>query len=310
MSKIAFVFPGQGAQYIGMGKDFYENSSTAKAVFDKASEVTGMDIPKLCFDENEDLNQTKYTQIAMVATEIAILKVLEEKGVRPSVTAGLSLGEYAAIVATGAMKEEDAFKVVKQRGVLMQEAVPEGGGMAAVLGLDYPVIEEVLSKVEGVVSIANYNCPGQIVITGWADAITAATEPLKAAGAKRVLPLKVSGPFHSKLLTEAGEKLTDVLADVTIGDLPIPYVANLTADYVQDAGQVKPLLVKQVSSPVRFQQSAERMIADGVDTFVEIGPGKTIAGFIRKINPEIKVINVDKWEDLEKCMEELKDVAE
>ena len=187
----------------------------------------------------------------------------------------------------------------------MQEAVPEGGAMAAVLGLEYPVIEEVLSKVDGVVSIANYNCPGQIVITGWADAIEKATQPLKDAGARRVLPLKVSGPFHSQLLTGAGEKLGEVLKNVEISEFSIPYVANLTADYVKEAAPVKELLMKQVSSPVRFQQSVERMVADGVDTFIEIGPGKTIAGFVRKISPESKVINVDKWEDLAKCLEEI-----
>ena len=305
MSKIAFVFPGQGAQYAGMGKDFYENSETAKAVFHQASEVTGLDIPALCFEENENLNQTKYTQIAMVTTEVAILKVLEEKGIKPEVTAGLSLGEYSAVVASGAMKAEDAFQTVLHRGAFMQEAVPEGGAMAAVLGLEYPVIEEVLAGVDGVVSIANYNCPGQIVITGWADAIEKATQPLKDAGARRVLPLKVSGPFHSQLLTGAGEKLGEVLRDVEISEFTIPYVANLTADYVKEAAPVKELLIKQVSSPVRFQQSVERMAADGVDTFIEIGPGKTIAGFVRKISPESKVINVDKWEDLTKCLEEI-----
>ncbi|MBQ7840928.1 MAG: ACP S-malonyltransferase [Lachnospiraceae bacterium] len=305
MSKIAFVFPGQGAQYAGMGKDFYENSSTAKAVFDQASAVTGLDIPALCFEENENLNQTKYTQIAMVATEIAILKVLEENRIKPAVTAGLSLGEYAAIVASGAMKQEDAFSVVQMRGTFMQEAVPTGGGMAAVLGLDYQVIEKVLENVEGIVSIANYNCPGQTVITGEADAIARAAEPLKQAGARRVLPLKVSGPFHSEMLTGAGEKLGEVLKDVEVYDFSIPYVANLTADYVREAKEVKPLLIKQVSSPVRFQQSIERMIGDGVDTIVEIGPGKTIAGFVKKINPTVKMINVDKWADLEKCVEEL-----
>jgi len=304
MSKIAFVFPGQGAQYAGMGKDFYENSETAKAVFHQASEVTGLDIPALCFEENENLNQTKYTQIAMVTTEVAILKVLEEKGIVPEVTAGLSLGEYSAIVAAGAMKPEDAFMTVLHRGAFMQEAVPEGGAMAAVLGLDYPVIEEVLAGIEGVVSIANYNCPGQIVITGWADAIEKATQPLKDAGARRVLPLKVSGPFHSKLLTGTGEKLAEVLKNVEILEFSIPYVANLTADYVKEVAPVKELLEKQVSGPVRFQQSVERMVADGVDTFIEIGPGKTIAGFVRKISPESKVINVDKWADLTKCLEE------
>lgn len=306
MSKIAFVFPGQGSQYVGMGKDFYENSQTAKEIFDQAGEVTGLDIPALCFEENEELHQTKYTQIAMVTTEIAIMKVLEEKGIKPAVTAGLSLGEYAAIVTTGAMKPEDAFKVVKMRGAFMQEAVPTGGGMAAVLGLEYPVIEEVLSKIEGIVSIANYNCPGQIVITGQEDAIARAMEPLKEAGARRVLPLKVSGPFHSELLVGAGEKLEGVLSDVTVSELEIPYIANLTADYVKDAQQIKPLLVKQVSSPVRFQQTIELMIADGTDTFLEIGPGKTISGFVRKISSDVKVMNVDKYEDLEKCLEELK----
>lgn len=305
MSKIAFVFPGQGAQYAGMGKDFYENSETAKAVFHQASEVTGLDIPALCFEENENLNQTKYTQIAMVTTEVAILKVLEEKGITPAVTAGLSLGEYSAIVASKAMKAEDAFRTVLHRGSFMQEAVPEGGAMAAVLGLDYPVIEEVLAGIDGVVSIANYNCPGQIVITGWAEAIEKATQPLKDAGARRVLPLKVSGPFHSQLLTGAGEQLGEVLKDVEISEFTIPYVANLTADYVKEATPVKELLMKQVSSPVRFQQSVERMVADGVDTFIEIGPGKTIAGFVRKISPESKVLNVDKWDDLAKCLEEL-----
>lgn len=303
MSKIAFVFPGQGAQYTGMGKDFYENSPIAKEVFDQAGRVTGMDLCGLCFEENENLNQTKYTQIAMVATEIAILKVVESLGIRPVAAAGLSLGEYAAIAAAGAMKTEDIFKVVQKRGLFMQEAVPEGGAMAAVLGLDYPAIEKVLKETEGIVSIANYNCPGQTVITGWADAVARAAEGLKQAGARRVLPLKVSGPFHSQLLTGAGEKLEEVLADVEISDFSVPYVANLTADYVRSADEVKPLLVKQVSSPVRFQQSAERMIADGVDTVVEIGPGKTIAGFMKKIAPSVKVINVDKWADLEKLEE-------
>lgn len=304
MNKVAFVFPGQGAQYAGMGKEFYENEPVAKAIYDQASEATGLDIPTLCFEENENLHQTEYTQIAMLATEVAILKVLEEKGMKADVTAGLSLGEYAAIVACGAMQTEDAFRVVRKRGIYMQEAVPEGGAMSAVLGLSETVIEEVVSKVDGIVSIANYNCPGQIVITGEADAVAKAGEALKEAGAKRIVPLKVSGPFHSAMMEEAGKKLEAELDGVELSDFAMPYVSNLTAEYVTEKADVKPLLVKQISSSVRWQQSIEKMIADGVDTFVEIGPGRTIAGFVRKISKEAQVINVDHYADLEKIVEE------
>lgn len=304
MNKVAFVFPGQGAQYAGMGKEFYENEPVAKAVYDQASEATGLDIPTLCFEENEELHQTEYTQIAMLATEVAILKVLEEKGMKADVTAGLSLGEYAAIVACGAMQTKDAFRVVRKRGIYMQEAVPEGGAMSAVLGLSETVIEEVVSKVDGIVSIANYNCPGQIVITGEAEAVAKAGEALKEAGAKRIVPLKVSGPFHSAMMEEAGKKLEAELDSVELSDFAIPYVSNLTAEYVTEKADVKPLLVKQISSSVRWQQSIEKMIANGVDTFVEIGPGRTIAGFVRKISKDAQVINVDHYADLEKIVEE------
>ena len=308
MSKIAFVFPGQGAQYVGMGKDFYENVQVSKEVFDKASETSGLDIPALCFEENENLHQTEYTQIAMLATEIAILKALEEKGIKADVTAGLSLGEYAAIVASGAMSMEDAFRVVRQRGIFMQEAVPTGGAMAAVLGLTADKIDEAVAKAAlegaGIVSVANYNCPGQIVITGQEAAVIKAGEYCKEAGAKRVLPLKVSGPFHSAMMEEAGVKLLAELDKVSFDEPEIPYVANLTAEYVHTKEEIKELLVKQISGPVRFMQSVENMIADGVDTFVEIGPCKTVSGFVKKINKEVKVINVEHFEDLTKCMEE------
>lgn len=306
MGKIAFVFPGQGAQYIGMGKEFYEKEPVAKAVFDKASKVTRLDIPKLCFEENDQLNITEYTQIAMLAAEVAICRVLEKNGLKPDVTAGLSLGEYGAIVASGVMSEEDAFTVIRQRGILMQEAVPTGGAMAAVLGLSDDVIERICEETEGTVSIANYNCPGQTVITGIRTAVEKASGVLKEAGAKRVLPLNVSGPFHSPLLSSAGEKLEKVLEEVTLHDFTIPYVCNLTADYVTSVDKVKFLLKMQVSSPVKWQQSVEKMLAEGVDTFVEVGPGKTLSGFVRKINREAKVFSVDKYEDLQTCVEELK----
>ena len=300
MGKTAFIFPGQGAQYIGMGKDFYEQIPVSKEVLELASNVSGLDVAALCFEENDKINITEYTQIAMLAMEVAILKAIEERGYKPDVTAGLSLGEYGAITAAGVMSAEDVFKVIRKRGIYMQEAVPEGGAMVAVLGLDTAVIEEVCAKTEGVISIANYNCPGQIVITGESDAAERAVQALKEAGAKRCVPLNVSGPFHSFMLEDAGEKLGQVLNQATVCDIRIPYLSNVTADYVMDKEQVKPLLVRQVSSPVRWQQSVERMIADGVDIFVEIGPGKTLSGFMRKINKEVKTLNIEKVEDLEK----------
>jgi [acyl-carrier-protein] S-malonyltransferase len=306
MGKLAFVFPGQGAQYIGMGKEFYEKEPAAKKVYDKASKVTGLDIPALCFEENDRLNITEYTQIAMLTTEIALYKVLMQQGIKPDVTAGLSLGEYAAVTASGIMSEEDAFRVIRQRGIFMQEAVPEGGGMAAVLGLDNEVVEKICRETEGNVSVANYNCPGQIVITGEQQAVADASEAMKQAGAKRVVPLNVSGPFHSSMLIPAGEKLEKVLESVELKNFKIPYVCNLMADYVTDTREIKFLLKMQISSPVKWQQSVEKMLEQGVDTFVEIGPGKTLSSFIRKINKDVKVLHVDQYEDLQKCVEELK----
>ena len=306
MGKIAFMFPGPGAQYVGMGKDFYDTIPLCREVFEKASKASGLDVEKLCFEENEQINITEYTQIAMLAAEVAMLKALEEKGIKPDVTGGLSLGEYGALVASGVMSEEDVFKVVRKRGIYMQEAVPTGGAMVAVLGLDTKVIEEICDSIDGMVTIANYNCPGQIVITGEEKAVKEAMEKLTEAGAKRCVPLKVSGPFHSPLLTEAGEKLAKELEEVIIQDIAIPYIANVTADYVTSKEEVKPLLQKQVSSSVKWQQTIELMIKDGVTTFIEIGPGKTLTGFMRKINRDVQVLNVEKVEDLEKVVEALK----
>lgn len=305
MNKTAFLFPGQGAQYVGMAKDFYEQFAVAKEVFETASKVSGLDVPALCFEENEQINITEYTQIAMLTAEIAMLKVIEEAGITADVTAGLSLGEYGAIAAAGVMDVPDVLRLIRKRGIYMQEAVPEGGAMTAVLGLETKVIEEVCEETEGIVSIANYNCPGQIVITGESEAVAKAVEKLNAAGAKRCVTLKVSGPFHSALLTGAGEKLGKELEGVELHEMKIPYLSNVTADYVTDLSQVKPLLEKQVASSVRWQQSIERMIQDGTDTFIEIGPGRTLSGFMRKINRDVKVFNVEKVEDLEKLKKEI-----
>ena len=300
MGKTAFMFPGQGAQYVGMGKDFYEQIPVCKEMFELAGKASGLDVVSLCFEENEQINITEYTQIAMLAAEVAMLKAVEEKGIKPDVTAGLSLGEYGALAASGVMTPEDVFKIVRKRGIYMQEAVPNGGAMVAVLGLDTEVIEKICEETPGTVTIANYNCPGQIVITGEEEAVQTAAGKLGEAGAKRCVPLKVSGPFHSPMLAGAGEKLAGELEGVEIHEIQIPYIANVTADYVKKTEDVKPLLEKQVSSSVKWQQTIERMLADGVDTFIEIGPGKTLSGFMRKINRDVKVLNVEKVEDLEK----------
>ena len=277
MSKIAFIFPGQGAQTCGMGKDFYEQTETGRKVFDKATELLGFSVPELCFEPNDRLDITEYTQAAMVTTSIAMMKVLEENGIKPDVAAGLSLGEYCALAAAGVMSEEDAITTVRQRGIFMQEEVPAGeGAMAAILAGKKAAVEE-------------------------------ACEKLKAAGAKRAIMLNVSGPFHSGMLVGAGEKLGKVLENVEIHKTVIPYAANVTAQYVTEAEPVKDLLVKQVSSSVKWQQCVETMLAAGVDTFIEIGPGKTLAGFMRKIDRSVKTLNVEKLEDIEKVVEALKE---
>ncbi len=306
MSKIAFVYPGQGAQKFGMGKDFYENSESAKELFEKATELLQLDMKALCFEENDKLDITEYTQAALVTTCLAMTRVIKEQGITPDVTAGLSLGEYCAIATAGGMKEEDAICLVRKRGILMQEAVPTGvGSMAAVLGMTGEEIENVIDGMDGV-SIANYNCPGQIVITGLAEAVAEASIKLTESGAKRVIPLKVSGPFHSAMLTEAGNKLGEELEKVALSALDVPYVTNVTAQYVNDINETKALLAKQVASGVRWEQSIRNMIADGVDTFVEIGPGKTLAGFMKKIDKNVKMYNIETFEDIAKVAEQLK----
>lgn len=303
MSKIAFIFPGQGAQTTGMGQDFYQETETGREMFEKASEILGFSMTDLCFDpaQTDRLNITEYTQPAMVTASLAMMRVfMERTGIRPDVAAGLSLGEYPAMAAAGVMSDEDAIRTVRQRGILMQGEVPVGqGAMSAVLAMDAEKIEEVIATIEGV-QIANYNCPGQIVITGEKAAVDAAAAACSETGAKRCVPLKVSGPFHSAMLKGAGEKLADALESVEIHDIKVPYITNVTADYVKSPADVKDYLTQQVSSSVRWQQTIERLIADGADEFVEIGPGRSLSGFMRKINRDVKVVNIDKLEDFEK----------
>ena len=305
MNKIAFIYPGQGAQKCGMGKDFYENSSLARNLYDCASELLGLDMRALCFEENDRLDQTEYTQAAMVTTCLAITEVLKANGARADVTAGLSLGEYCAIAEAGAMNLMDAIRLVRIRGQLMQHTVPAGqGAMAAVLGMTAEQMDAVIAPLDGV-TVANYNCPGQIVITGMTKCVQQAADALKEAGAKRVVPLNVSGPFHSPLLKSAGDMLGQELAQVQIHALQIPYVTNVTAEYITDSSQIRDLLTRQVYSPVQWEQSIRAMIAQGTDTFVEIGPGKTLTGFLRKIDRSVSTYQVSSWEDVEQIVEEL-----
>lgn len=286
-----------------MGKDFYESCRTARQVFELAQKATGLDVAALCFTENERLNITEYTQIAMLTTEVAILRVLQEKGVKADCCAGLSLGEYGALAAAQVMELTDLFRLIRSRGIFMQEAYPVGGAMTAVLGLDADTVRGVCDSVEGTVSIANDNCPGQIVITGQEQAVREASERLTKVGARRCVPLKVSGPFHSALLADAGRKLAAELENVEVKDPVIPYVCNVEAAFVTESSRIKELLAKQVSGTVRWRESVELMIADGVDTFLEIGPGKTLTGFLRKINPGVTAKNVETMEDLDRLLD-------
>lgn len=309
MSKIAFIFPGQGAQVVGMGKDVYDNSEIAKEVFDNASEAVALDLKALCFEENDDINITEYTQVCLLTTSVAIMEELKSRGIYADVAAGLSLGEYCALVATGAMNYLDAAKAVRKRGIFMQEEVPAGeGGMAAIMGMEATDIEKNIEEFEKV-QVANYNCPGQIVISGETEQVKQAADKLKEAGARRAVLLNVSGPFHSALLTGAGEKLETVLDELTIEKPQFPYVANVNASYVTEQEEIQPLLVKQVSNSVCWQQSVEAMVADGVDIFIEIGPGRTLAGFNKKIGKaigkELTTYNVATMEDIDKVVEVL-----
>lgn len=300
MSKTAFLFPGQGVQKCGMGKDFYENSQQAARLFEEAGDALGLDMKALCFEENDLLDQTEYTQAALVTTYLAMCRELEQHGIKPDITAGLSLGEYAAIAVAGAMSDLEAIRLVRKRGMLMQHTVPAGeGAMCAILALDEKKIEEVLEDIPDV-TIANYNCPGQIVITGKTAAVHLAAEKLKEAGARRTLMLNVSGPFHSPMLKAAEKDLRQELEQIQFKTLQIPYVTNVNAQKITEESEIADLLVRQMYSPVRWMQSMQTLIEDQVDTFIEIGPGKTLEGFLKKIDKNVQVLHVSCWEDLEK----------
>ena len=302
---IAFCYPGQGVQQIGMAEGFVKSDAHYSDMIAKASEASGIDMNKLLFEENEDINITEYTQPALVTACCIITDALIKAGIKPDVTAGLSLGEYCSLYVAGALGFEDAVRLTRIRGRLMSSEVPAGEGtMAAVIGLDKETIEGVIGDIEGC-WCANFNCPGQIVITGKKDAVHEAMPKLSEAGALKVVELNVSGPFHSPLLKGAGEKLGSELKDVELGDLKIPYIANANAKVISDKAEIKDLLEAQVSSPVMWEQTLYELEKMGVDTIIEVGPGKTIAGFVRKTVSTIKVIGVSTPADIDSLLEKL-----
>lgn len=308
MSKVAFVFPGQGSQTVGMCKAFYDEYAVARRVFEEADEALGFSITKMCFEGPEsDLRLTYNTQPAILTASTACAAVLKEKGISCDVAAGHSLGEYSALVNTGALAFADAVRIVRKRGQFMQEAVPVGeGSMAAVLGLESDKIVEICQAVEAeggeAVQAVNFNCPGQVVIAGAVNAVNKAVEALKAAGAKRAVLLPVSAPFHSSLMQPASERLAEVLAPIEIKDITIPVVANVTAKEVTSGAEIKELLVKQAAMPVLWETSVRNMVADGVDTFVEVGPGKVLTGFTKKIAKGLPALNIEDPASLEKVL--------
>lgn len=302
--KIAFVFSGQGTQYLGMGQEFYTNSLIFKQYIDLASKVLDLDLPKIMFEEDDKLNQTEYTQPIILAMSVAISEMIKEQlNIKPEICAGLSLGEYTALVESGALDFEAALKLVRKRGKLMQEAVPAGvGAMTAVMGMDREVIEAICKEASSVAGVypANYNMPGQIVIGGFKEGVAKAEELLKEAGAKRLIPLKVSGPFHTPLLKEASENLEVVLKQVDFKEMSIPVVTNVTGSFIESNEKIIPTLTKQVMSPVYFEDCVKTMIAEGVDTFIEIGPGKTLSSFIKKSDKTVKIQHCEDQKTFEK----------
>ncbi|WP_310833059.1 ACP S-malonyltransferase [Paenibacillus pedocola] len=307
MGKIAFVFPGQGAQAVGMGKDVYNALPQSRAVFEKGDEVLGFPLSQLVFEgPDSELKQTVNTQPALVTTSVAYLEALSGRGLSPDYVAGHSLGEYSALVAANVLTYEDAVKLVRLRGRFMEEAVPGGqGAMAAVLGAEREALAELCRSIsaEGsTVELANVNCPGQIVVSGSQAGVDGVVQRVKEAGGKRAIPLEVSGPFHSSMMKEAAERLAAELKSITFNAPSVPVIVNVTASPVTDPEEIRELLVRQVFSPVLWQDSVEWLIAAGVDTFVEIGSGSVLAGLIRKIDKNVKVININSLESLETAL--------
>ena len=306
--KIAFVFPGQGSQYVGMGKEICEIFGAARAIFEEASDALGYDLAGLCFNgPAEELNKTYRTQPCILTTSIAVHNVLLSKGIRPWVVSGHSLGEYSALVAAGAMSLKDGVRVTEKRGQFMQEAVPEGKGlMAAILGLEREGVDRICSALKsGYASPANYNCPGQIVIAGEKGAVEEAIELCKQAGAKRTVPLSVSVPSHCKLMSDASKRLEGLLDTIRFKPPMIPVVNNAAAFFINSVEDVKSSLVRQLNSPLLWEDSIKAIAGRGTDTFVEVGPGRVLSGVIKRIDPSAKILNVEDLKSLDKTLAEL-----
>jgi [acyl-carrier-protein] S-malonyltransferase len=304
--KIAFVFPGQGSQYLGMAKEFAENFPESREVFDTASAQVGFDLLELCLQGPvEKLNRTENTQPAILTASIAILRPLERRGLAAAAAAGHSLGEYTAITAAGGLDLQDAVALVRKRGRYMQEAVPEGAGlMAAILGMERHDVEKTCLEAakNGIVGAANYNSPGQIVIAGEKKAVEKAMELAKAAGAKKVVPLAVSVPSHCGMMRSAGERLARELEQAALHDLRVPIVNNADAKFLSTAAEIKPSLIRQISSPLYWEDSVRTMIAAGFDTFIEIGPGKVLSGLVKRIDKDVRVLNVEDQKSMSDTM--------
>ena len=310
--KLGFVFPGQGAQTVGMGKDLYENFEEVRKIYEKAKEVTGIDVANLTFESTEEeLSQTKNTQIAILTMSLGILEVLKKNKIEADFLAGLSLGEYAALIYSNIISLEDGLRIIQKRGEYMQSLVPEGSwAMAAVIGLPDEEVERICKEEikSGFIVPANYNCPGQVAVSGDKVAITELLEKGKELGARKVVELKTSGPFHTEKLKDASDKLREELDKIEINkDFTKKVFKNLDAKEYTKEDDIKNILAKHVMSPVRFSKSIENMINQGVDTFIEIGPGKVLSGFIRKINKEVKVLNIQDKESLENTLKILKE---